>query len=423
MRAARYNPPQRMIFRPWFVVVRAARLSVFALCMVAAAQAATWDEPAASLAKQIAALSGPGSVKLILENKSTVAAAEVPVIRGLLERDLRGLGVVAGGSESATVIRVTLSQNLQGGLWVAEVQEGTESRVTMLRVRLDAPLPAASGPALTLRRTLVITEPDAVLDAAMFASPGEQRLVVLEPEKLLVYARSTGSLTAPGAAAPDWTETQTVPIEHSRPFPRDMRGRLVAAQDHLFDAWLPGVACSGSNGGAALAVTCGDSDDPWPLSAGQRGFYSAMRNYFTGILTPGFGMELTPFYSAAEVPRPTGAALLLNEVNGNVVLIENSSLAMVNGTNDWGSDLATVRSGCGAGAQVLVDGSGAAAQGDSVRAWEIAGREAVPVSAALPVDGAVVAMGTAVDGTTANMIVRRENPVRYEVWNVAALCN
>ena len=422
MRAARYNPPQRMIFRPRFVLMGAARLCFIALCLVSA-HAATWDEPVASLARQIAGLSGPGSVKLMLENQSTLAAADVPVIRGLLERDLRGLGVVAGGSDSATTVRVTLSQNMQGGLWVAEVREGTEVRVTMLRVRLEAPPPAASGPALTLRRMLVITEPDPVLDAAMFASPGEQRLVVLEPERLLVYARSTNSLTAPGATAPGWTETQMVPIEHSRRFPRDMRGRLVAAQDHLFDAWLPGVACSGSNGGAELAVTCGDSDDPWPLSAGQRGFYSAMRNYFTGILTPGFGMELTPFYSAAEVPRPTGPALLLNEVNGNVALIENSTVALVNGTNDWGSDLATVRSGCGAGAQVLVDGSGAAAQGDSVRAWEIAGREAVPVSAALPVDGGVLAMGTAVDGTSATMIVRGKNPTRYEVWNVAALCN
>lgn len=423
MKRARYNPPQLMICRPRFVLVRVARLCVLALCMLSVAHAATWDEPAASLARQIAALTGPGQAKLIIQNKSTLAAGEVPAIRGLLERDLRGLGVVAGGNDSATVIRVTFSQNLESGLWVAEVQEGTEVRVTMVRVRLDAPPPAAAGPALTLRRTLVITEPDPMLDAAIFSSPGEQRLVVLEPERLLVYARATTNLTAPGAAPPDWTETQTVAIEHSRPFPRDMRGRLVAAQDHLFDAWLPGVECSGSNGGAELAVTCSDSDDPWPLTATQRGFYSAMRNYFTGILTPGFGMELAPFYSAAEVPRPTGAALLLNDVNGNVALIENSTVALVNGTNDWGSDLATVRSGCGSGAQVLVAGSGAAAQGDSVRAWEIAGREAIPVSAAMAVDGEITAMGSAADGATANMIVRRETPARFEVWNVAALCN
>ena len=423
MMQARYNPPQRMIFRPGFVVVAAALIAVFSACLPPAAYAATWDEPAATLAHQIAALTGPGQAKLVVANSSTLAAAEVPVIRQLLERDLRGFGVMAGASDSAILIRVTLSQNVEGGLWVATVQEGTETRVTMLRVRLDAPPPPSAGSALTLRRTLVIAEPDAVLDAAMFSVPGEQRLVVLEPDRLLIYAKSATNFTAPGAAAPSWIASQSIPINPSRPFPRDLRGRLVAAQDHVFDAWMPGVACSGSNDGAQLAVACADSDDPWPLTSTQHGFYSAMRNYFTGILAPGYGMELPPFYSAAEIPRPTGSDLLLSEITGKVVLIESSTVTPVNGATDWGSDLAVVRSGCGSGAQVLASGSGAAGNGDSLRAWEIAGREAIPVSAPMPVDGVVVAMDSAPDGTTANMIVRRAGPGRYEVWNVAALCN
>ena len=90
-------------------------------------------------------------------------------IRRLLERDLRGFGVVTGGSDSATLIRVTLSENLQGGLWVAEVVEGTETRVAMLPVKLGATVTTAGGPSLTLRRTLAITEPDPVLDAQIFS--------------------------------------------------------------------------------------------------------------------------------------------------------------------------------------------------------------------------------------------------------------
>ena len=422
MDAARYNPPQRMFFRVRLFLAAAALL-----CLVPAAQAVSWDQPAASLARQIAALAGPGEVKLVVRNSSAVAAGDVPAIRQLLERELRGYGIVAGGNESATVVRVTLSENLEGGLWVAEVLEGSERRVTMLAVNLEAPGAAPSGPTLTLRRTLLVSEPDPILDAAIFPEPGEQRLVVLEPERLMVLVHDTASLGSAGSAAPYWTESQTFPIAHARPYPRDVRGRIVAAAGatppHLFDAYLPGVMCSGTSMGGRLEVSCADSDDPWPVSATQHAFYNSMRDYFTGILAPGFGMELAPFYTAAELPRTAGSALLLNEVNGNVVLIENSAAALVSGTNGWGSDFAVIRSGCGSGAQVLVSGSGPAGVGDTLSAFEIPGRDAVPVSAALPIEGGIAAMSTAPDGTTATMIVRRDGATRYEVWNVAALCN
>jgi hypothetical protein len=148
-----------------------------------------------------------------------------------------------------------------------------------------------------------------------------------------------------------------------------------------------------------------------------------MRDYFTGILAPGFSFELQPFYNAADLPRPTGAAILLNQLNGNVLLIENNAAKLVSGANDWGSDFAVIRSGCGSGAQVLVSGSGAAAAGDSLRAFEISGREAIAVSPPLPIDGAITAISPAPDSTTANVIVRRDAPTRWEVWNVAPLCN
>jgi hypothetical protein len=398
------------------------------VCLLPAAHAANWDQPAADLAKQIAALTGPGPARLILRNDSSLAATDVPVIRRLLERSLRSFGVLPGSSESATLVRVTLSENLQGGLWVAEVVEGTETRVAMLPVVLGTPTVAANGPAITLRRTLLLTEPNPVLDAQIFTANGVQRLVVLEPDRILSYMRNAAPLVATGQNPTAWLQDQNFPIAHSRPFPRDLRGRLVAAQDHLFDAYLPGVACSGSMAVAQLAVTCQDSDDPWPISSTQRAFYNAMRDYYTGILAPGYGMDLAPFYEASDIPRASGSAMLLNGIDGRVILIENNVLKPISGANDWGSDFAMLRSGCGSGSQVLVSGSGAAAPGDSLRAWEIVGREAIAVSAPISVDGTVMAIqGTTTqgigDGNSATVIVRRDAPTRYEVWNASALCN
>ncbi|HTW47490.1 MAG TPA: hypothetical protein VMD92_06050 [Acidobacteriaceae bacterium] len=415
---ARYNPPQRMISRPRLVFVAALLFWLLPKSLQPqTGPAGPWDQPAADLARQIAALAGPGSARLVIRNNSSLATGEIPAIRLLLEHDLRSFGVVAGSSDGATTIRVTLSQNTQGGLWVAEVLEGTESLVAMVPVTLKESAPPAASAAITLRRTLLATEPDPILDAAVVAD----RLIVLEPEQILVYPTTTAARSATGDAGV--TEAQIFPIEHTRSFPRDLRGRIFAAQDHFFDAYLPGVLCTGSNAAGQVAVTCAESDDPWPITATQRAFYNAMRNYFTGILAPGYGMDLAPFYNAADLPRPTGSAVLLNPVSGNVMLVENATAKPVSGANDWGSDFAVIRSGCGSGAQVLVSGSGAAAAGDTLRAFEISGREAIAVSAPLPIDGAITAMSPAPDGTTATIIVRRDAPLRYEASHVAALCN
>jgi hypothetical protein len=392
------------------------------ICLLPGAHAANWEQPAGDLAKQIAALAGPGPARLVLRNDSALAAGEIPAIRRVLERDLRGFGIATAGSDNATLIRVTFSENLQGGLWVAEVVEGTETRVTMLPVPLEPTAPPAGGSTLTLRRSLVITEPDPVLDAQIFSVGTTPRLVVLEPERIVTYVRGSAALSFNSAGSGAWVEDQQFLIAHTRPFPRDMRGELVGAQDHLFDAWLPGVQCSGTNTGAQIAVTCADSDDPWPVGA-QRAFYNSMRDSFTGVLAPGFGMEIAPFYQASDIPRPTGTGMLLNTVDGRRMLIENNVLKPIAGTNDWGSDFAVIRSDCGSGVQVLVSGSGSAASGDSLRAWELVGREAIAVSAPLPVDGAVTAMHAENSATSATVIVRRDAPLRYEVWNGSALCN
>jgi len=430
MTSVRYNPPQQMIFRTRLLVTAAAL--VFLLHgLLSGAQAANWEQPVGALATQIASLAGPGPVQLVVRNRSSLSPDQIPPIQTLLEQDLRAFGVIAGGSDSPTMIRVTLSENLRGGLWVAEVQEGTEARVTMLPVKLDVAAAPPRGPILTLQRTILITEPDPVLDAQMFPTGGEQRLVVLEPTQIVVYARSATPLTPVGTTAAvataAWTREQTFPIPNIAASPRDMRGQVVAGQDEIFDAYLPGMLCRGSNDGPRIAVQCADSDDPWPVTKTQKAFYDSARDYFMGVLAPGFGMRLTPFYAAAEVPRAGGSATLLNNVDGSAVLIENNLTEPVNGANDWGSDLTTIHSACGSGTQVLVSGSGAAAASDSLRAYELPGREAIPVSAPMQVPGTVTAIWPASGGNNATVVVHKPGSVgnsdKYEVWSVAASCN
>ena len=53
----------------------------------------SWMAPATELARQIAALTGPGAISLSVRNDSSIAASEVPVIRQRLQVALNALGV------------------------------------------------------------------------------------------------------------------------------------------------------------------------------------------------------------------------------------------------------------------------------------------------------------------------------------------
>jgi hypothetical protein len=389
-----------------------------------------WEQPAVSLAEQIAGILGPGQAHLMIRNLSTIPSDEIPAIRLLLEQDLKARGVLASGAESANSIRVTLSENLRERLWVAEVIEGSETRVAMVRMGPGAQRQTQAVGGLTLRKQTVLATGEAVL-AALETADG---LVVLEPEEIVIY----------GHTAEGWRERKRVAIGQARPLVRDPRGVILpAAGGEGFEAYVAGMSCSGAylqtQPAGDWSVHCRESDDPWPIvrqpapqapaaatsedsPVSLKAFYNAARNYFTGIVTPSLNVDLPPFYSAAVLSRPaSGAALVIGGIDGKVQILESVPLKAVAGTRDWGSDFAVLNSGCGAGAQVLVSGSGEAAS-DSLRAFELPAQEAVPASAPLAMDGTVTAIETAPDGKSVFAVVRGAAD-QYEVDRVTASCN
>jgi hypothetical protein len=452
-----YNSRQYMTPGKRLLLLMAVAIASGACPVAQAAMDAS--QPAAELAKKIAAISGPGLAKVIVNNRSSLTAEEVVEIRKLLERDLRGLGVISqarvglgtgSDSEGATTIRITLSVNAAGGLWVAEVQEGTDVHVAMLPVELAVPAPPRADSGITLGKVPLWRQKQAVLDLLIGPSGANRRMIVLEPERIVSYvAPMTGD------DSNSWKKEQEFAVPHERPFPRDIRGRLFAGATvgsaHFFEAYLPGVQCQGDMQDSRLAIACGDSDNPWPMpgftvvgsnvepdappnrrNVEQRAFFNSSRNYFSGVLSPGLSFRLPAFYDAAAIVRTTGAAMVLSATGGQVVMIENGALKRLAGTRDWGSDLAAIRSGCGSGTQVLVSASGAVSD-DSVRAYEISGRDATPVSSPLEMSGAVTAIWPFDDLHDATVVVRRSEIVPavsaagqqgdYEVYRVSAHCN
>jgi hypothetical protein len=408
------------------------RLSFILLGLAIAAQAADWNEPEQQLARKIVAVTGPGAIALTVENRSSLGKRDNEVIQNGLRSALEGLGIrFVNAEQAAATVAISLSENSVSYVWVAEIRQGLGEAVAVM---VSAPRPQGSTAAresvpLSLRKIPLRTQDDPILDVAVLeenATP--THIAVLDAEKVALYRWQAGK----------WQQEQALGIAHARPWPRDLRGRLLPARDHLLDVYLPGVICRSATA-APLTLNCRETDDPWPLvpaalSGGSTSsaiapmgaFYAPTRNFFTGALTPSVGKFTTvsKFYSAAFLPRDKYLLWLFASTDGHV--------HMVDGVSDqasrfaWGSDLTTVKTSCGAGWQVLAASAEASSEegtGDSVRAYEFPDRDPVAVSAAIDFSGAVTALWTEAKGDTAIAVVKNRETGDYEAFRLAVVCS
>ena len=195
--------------------------------------AADWRPPEEQLARKIAATTGPGAVALDVMNRSSLSRADVEEIRRGLATRLGVLGVrFVNADQAAAIVQITISENLQNYVWAAEIRQGNnETSVVMVSTpRLTSTSVEHTTAPLTIHKTLLWTDEKRVLDVALVNS-SPQHVIVLEPEKVVLSKFQDGR----------WQQEQSLPLSHSRPWPRDLRGRLILRRDHLFDVYLPGT--------------------------------------------------------------------------------------------------------------------------------------------------------------------------------------
>jgi hypothetical protein len=396
---------------------RAACFFMLLLMQAPCVVASPWHGPAEQLARKIAAATGPGAVALNVVNRSSLGHADVEEIRRGLTTELAALGVRSVGTEqAAATVQITFSENLQNYVWTAEVTQGSgEASVVMVAVpRSGAVVAEHAATPLIIHKTLLWSDENRILDAAL-VNTNPQHMIVLEPENVVLLKFQDGR----------WLAEQSLPITHLHPWPRDLRGRLLLRKDHLFDAYLPGVFCR-STAAAPLAINCYESDDPWPLGtdpSSLSAFFAPARNFFTGALSPGIEKQTTvkAFYSAAMLPRDRYKLWIFAAVDGQVHLLDGVT-DQTSAKLDWGSDIASVRSACGLGWQVLATGNGEGGS-ETVRAFEMADREPVAVSQPLEFSGNITALWADSDGTTAIAVAQNLETGRYETYRLSISCS
>jgi hypothetical protein len=411
---------------------------IFALAV--AGEAADWSGPEDELARKVVAVTGPGAASLTMENHSSLGRRDNEVIGNGVRAALEALGLrFVKPEQAAASVAITLSENQRFYVWVAQIRQATgEAAVVMVSTpRAEGPPVAHDSVPLSLRKIPLWTQEERMLDVAVLEETVvPTRIAVLDAEKVSLYRSQGGK----------WQQEQALALTHSRPWPRDLRGRLIAAKDHLFDVYLPGVLCR-STTNLPLSLNCRESDDPWPLVVGswsgpavgnfssfgasvkappsiaQTGaFFAPTRNFFTGALAPGVGKFTTvaKFYSAVPLPRDKYVLWLFASIDGQVHMVDG--FTDLTAKLGWGADLASVRTSCGAGWQVLATSSATQAE-DSVRAYEFPDRDPVPVSTGVDFAGEVTELWTEAKGDTAVAIARNRETGNYEGFRLAVACN
>jgi hypothetical protein len=436
---ARYNQRNRQMESRSEIVLRLGRFASFVLAnlfLPSLLFASNFGDTARQLAARIAAATGPGSVALEVTNRSSLDDKSLREIRSALQAQLRVQGVsTVAPDQSVGSVNVVLSESLREYVWTAEITIGSDQpRVVLVALpRARSTAPFTSALPITLKKTILFSQELPILDAALVdltagVTPGGAHLLVLDPTRVAIYRQQSGH----------WELETSLPILHSRTFPRDVRGRLLLRRDHLFDAYLPGTFCR-SSATAPLTLNCSASDAPWPLTPYEkdengvtsvRAFYAPARNFFTGTLSPGIGKvsNAPSFYSAAALPRPNYTLWMLAAVDGSIHMIDGITDQAVRSAR-WGSDLAALRSSCGAGVQLLVTGTGDLSpdnQHDRLRAFEIPDRDPVAVSSPLEFDGLITALWPDASLTGAVAIIKREDKRedtgQYEANRISITC-
>src|SRR5438874_4895888 len=253
----------------------ACPLFIILLLATYSAAAGNWASADEQLAAKIASVIGPGTAFIDFANRSSLTRAQTDEVRRGLLTELANHGVrFANAEQAAANVKVTFSEALQNYIWVAEIhQSSNESAVVMVSLpRPETQLTTHEATALVIHKVLLWSQPDRILDVAVIDG-NPAHMAVLDGNGVNIYKLQDTR----------WEPEQSLPVSHSHPWPRDLRGRLVLRKDHLFDAFVPGLFCS-STAKPPLALTCYESDDPWPLGTEQfvlNVFFAPVRNYCT----------------------------------------------------------------------------------------------------------------------------------------------
>jgi hypothetical protein len=377
------------------IILICATLFVFSDRTIAADP---YTEAAHELAEKIMKNVGPlKDVGFTFQVRSSLGAKESIVARKALESELRGRGVrLAKNPKSAVTIKVTLSENLQQYVWIAEIQQAQTSSLSMTTQPRQQEPSLEEGLRMTIQAKLLFEQNDPMLDVRW----QNDELLVLEPQRLALYRRKNGL----------WELDSSIPLK-AYPFPRDIRGKLSYDGDAI-QVHIPGLSCSGTLR-PSFTLNC-SQEESWAIRFGGL-TPKYQRNYF--ILE-----NLPPFFSATNVADDEVDLMAIASLDGRTYLFEKSA-TQAGVIDSWGGDITSIDAGCGPRRQILAALAKDPLERGAIQAFEIVHRKAVAVSSIVEFPGPVTALWPVQAQDAAIAVTRDLKTGKYAAYHLSISCS
>jgi hypothetical protein len=329
-----------------------------------------YTEAARELAAKIMTSIGPlEDIGFTLKSIASLGEREVAAARQAIESALRAQGMrLAGNGQSAVKIQVTLSENFQEYIWIAEIRRDQTCNIAMTtQPRLPETQSKEAAIRMTLQAKPIFEQSDPILDVELLGD----ELLVLDPRRLSLYRRQNDR----------WELERSAPLKYSIPLPRDIRGRLFESGGTI-QVHIPGLSCIGTIK-PSFDLNCSQDDAPWPIGLG--GMNPAfVKNYF--VLE-----NLPPFFSAASVEDDGTDLLAISGIDGRTYLYDKAA-GQVGTMDGLGSDITAIDAGCETPRQIFASLLTDPLEHGIIQAFEVRHRKAVSTSSTIEFPGPITAL-------------------------------
>ena len=370
----------------------------FIFSLTPSAKADTLEDAARQLGQKIAAAL-PSYVPsfLSVQNLSSLSEGQVTSVRNALQAALEKTGFkLSSDRHSLGQIHVTLSESLTGYVWIAEVRRGEAFTVLMVWFNSGKLRRIQTSASLAIRREFLWEQEQPILDVAFFPlDTGPRHMYVLESAQVFYYDPQSDG----------WSVNRIFPLPRILPVQRDPRGFLGLGIDSMV-ATFQGESCHNSmRPGEGMFCERSHAD----ANISSLGAIAARDN------------KSTSWFSHAKVETDGRSIAIKTGIDGLLRLYEEG-LEPVAAFSGWGSEIASIKSGCGSGWQLLVTGKGDWTAPDMIQAFEIRDRQAVAASAAMEFSGPVTALHSSEDSKTAIAVVKNLTTHHYEAYRLSITC-
>ena len=373
-----------------------------ALCLVPGFLLAdTQDDLIRALARRVAPSLQREGAQLDASNRSGLTESEFKRLTGIFKSELEQRGAKITSNGSGTEILLTLSSSLASCMGIVEIRRSNQKSEVFVGSlgQPEGDHRDQSSSTFALHKELLFSQESPLLDAAFYTSFP------------LVDTLGRGEFGHYEWKDGRWSKGSTQHLPPNVGMSRDLQGKV----GHSVDAFAVSYFTEFCREETSRGMICEKQMQPWPP-------YGVVRDVLSEKKTP-------PWFSAAEFTMNDEEAIVITGKDGLARLYSRGAEPAAT-FSGWGSEVASIRSGCGNGWQILVSGTGDWTAPDTLKALEVEGDQTRGVAPPIDFPGPIIKLHTSGSGPLSDndsngaiAIVQNLSTGRYEVYLLTIDCH